>query len=137
MDRAHECPLDVLDGLGQPFLFDACGFARGFLELYLHAATQLGGGLPRESHRRETADVTLTLPDQVNHARDQAGGLTGARSRLDQDVLVEHLDDQLARGLIRRQWSRAGRLAGIRLLLLFWHRREAPRRVSESGSLAI
>ena len=70
--------------------------ARGLLELNLHSATKLSCGLPRECHRRETGDLTLSVPNQADHARDQARGLARAGGRLDKDIAVELQDDQIA-----------------------------------------
>ena len=54
--------------------------------------------------------LTFSLPDQVDHARDQAGRLAGAGGRFDQDISVELADDEIARGLVRRECSAAGPL---------------------------
>ena len=93
----------------------------GLLELNLKSPAQLGRGLASEGHRGEGADLALTLPDQVDHAGDQAGRLAGSGGGFDQNVPVELAGRSgLARPGPGRLVRRRSRLAGafFRLAML-------------------
>ena len=74
----------------------SCGHAC-VVEPFAQAQLQLAGGLFRECHRNDSADVRFTLGDDAHDAADEGGRLSSTRRGFHDERGVESSGDKLAR----------------------------------------